>query len=65
MTIAGWEYFSLASMLISTHGDEAEYVAADNLEKAEAIDDESNMLVWAAVMSQLPRVRAKLAQRKR
>lgn len=36
MTVASWEFWSLATMLIATHGDEAEAEAARRLQEAQA-----------------------------
>ena len=61
MTVAKWELWSLANMLISTHGDEAEFVAADRLETALAKDDSGEILVWREVVKKIPEIRAEIA----
>jgi len=63
MPVAKWELWSVALMLIQTHGDDAESIAAANLANAEAEGHLGNTVVWEEVQKLLPKVRAGLADR--
>ena len=58
MTVAKWEFWSVANMLITTRGDEAEYVAADKLEDARARKHSGDILVWNEVLLKIADIRA-------
>ena len=58
MPVAKWELWSVALMLIQTHGDDAESVAAIKLAEAEAEGHLGNTIVWEEVQRLLPEVRA-------
>ena len=45
-------------MLIATHGDEAEYEAADKLEDAQARKHSGDILVWNAILIKIAEIRA-------
>ncbi len=62
MTVARWEFYSLAVMLIGVHGDGAEEEAARKLEQATERDDRGEMVVWREVAGQLVKIRAERAQ---
>jgi len=61
--VAKWEFYSLASMLLSTHGDEAEEEAARRLHRAEETHDRGQIVVWLEVAKLLPGIRAEREQR--
>lgn len=55
--IATWELWSVANMLISTHGDDAEPHAQQKLSQALAENDEGGEIVWIGVLTQLRKIR--------
>jgi hypothetical protein len=55
--IAKWELWTLAQMLVSTHGDGAENHAAMRLDEARHSGDEAAEIVWTGVVTQLKRIR--------
>ena len=55
--IAKWELWTLAQVLISTHGDAAESHAETRLAEAQALGDEAGEIVWSGVNSQLQLIR--------
>jgi hypothetical protein len=55
--VATWEFYALASMLLSTHGDEAEAEAARRLHRAEELNDRGQVVVWIEVAKLLPEIR--------
>jgi hypothetical protein len=55
--IAKWELWTVAQMLISTHGDAAETHVEAKLAEAQALGDEADEIVWSGVSSQLQRIR--------
>lgn len=61
--VATWEFYGLASMLLSTHGDEAEAEAARRLHRAEETHDRGQVVVWIEVGKLLPGIRAERAKR--
>lgn len=63
MTVAPWEFWSLATILIGTHGEQAEEEAAARLRKAEADNDTGQKVVWTEVIRKLQVIRAENAQR--
>jgi hypothetical protein len=63
MTVAPWEFWSLANLLISTHGDEAEMEAARRLAAAENEGDSGQKVVWYEVTRKLVEIRAERAER--
>lgn len=63
MTVAPWEFWSLATILIGTHGDQAEEEAAERLRVAEARDDTGQKVVWTEVIRKLKDIRAENTQR--
>ena len=60
--IAKWELWTVANMLISTHGDDAEAHAVAKLAEAEAAKDEGGEIVWRGVITQLERIRCESEQ---
>jgi hypothetical protein len=62
VTVASWEFYSLAVMLIATHGEAAEEAAAIRLRAAEEDGDRGQMVVWTEVGRKLPAVRADQAK---
>lgn len=57
--IATWELWSVAQMLVATHGDEAESLAQAKLAEAKGQGDEADEIVWSGVITQLKRLREK------
>ncbi len=55
--IAKWELWTVAQMLVSTRGDDAEAHAQARLTEAQANGDEAGEIVWAGVFTQLRRIR--------
>ena len=62
MTVARWEFWSVAMMLIATHSDEAEYEAADKLEDAQARKHSGDILVWNEILIKIAEIRAEKAK---
>lgn len=58
MTIARWEYWSVAKMLIATHGDGAELKARMTLEEARLAGQASEVIVWSAIVDKLAEISA-------
>ncbi len=58
MTVASWEFWSLANMLITTHGDDAENEAARQLHVAEEQNDQGQKVVWTEVIKKLGQLRS-------
>ena len=56
--IATWELWSVAQMLVATHGDDAEAHAEDKLADALERGHEGDEIVWRGVITQLARIRA-------
>lgn len=63
MTVASWEFWSLANMLVTTHGDDAEEEAARRLCEAEAQNDSGQKVVWTEVGRKIAEIRAERAKR--
>lgn len=57
--IGTWELWTVAQMLVATHGDEAESHAQAKLAEAKGQGDEAEEIVWSGVISQLARIREK------
>lgn len=55
--VARWELRSVATMLIATHGADAEATAELNLNRAIADGHEGNEIVWRGVITQLREIR--------
>jgi hypothetical protein len=55
--IATWELWTVAQMLVSARGDEAEAHAQAKLAEAKAQADEAAEIVWSGVITQLERIR--------
>lgn len=60
--IAKWELWSVANMLVSVHGDNAEGHAQSKLAEALENQDEGGKIVWQGVITQLVRNRANQGQ---
>ena len=60
--IARWELHSVATMLIATHGENAEGTAEANLSRAIEEGHEGDEIVWRGVISQLRAIRNKGGQ---
>ena len=58
MTVASWEFNSLAIMLVGTHGNDAEAEAIRRLEAATERDDRGQMVVWREVGKRLAKMSA-------
>ena len=61
MPVAKWELWSVALMLIETHGDDAEAVARLRLFQAEAEGNLGDTVVWEEIEKLLPNIRAEQA----
>jgi hypothetical protein len=55
--IATWELWTVANMLVSTHGQGAEAHAQAKLAEAHGQGDEDGEIVWSGVLTQLKRIR--------
>lgn len=55
--VAKWELRSVATMLIATHGEDAERAAQENLANAIAEEHEGNEIVWTGILAQLREIR--------
>lgn len=55
--VAKWELRSVATMLIATHGEDAERTAQENLDCAIAEGHEGNEIVWTGIVTQLREIR--------
>ena len=55
--IARWELWTVAQMLVSTRGDDAEAHAQAKLDEAKGQGDEAGEIVWSGIMTQLKRIR--------
>lgn len=55
--VAGWEIYSLATMLIATHGEAAEEKAELEIAAAREANHIGNLTVWAAVRAKLDHIR--------
>ena len=55
--IATWELWTVAQMLVATHGDDAETHAQTKLADAKEQGDEAGEIVWSGVITQLGRMR--------
>ena len=64
MPVARWEFYSLAVMLVATHGDDAEAEAQRRFKAAEARDERGTMVVWTEVGRRITDVRASKAARR-
>ena len=56
-SIATWELWAVAQMLVSSRGDEAETHAQAKLSEARHQDDEAGEIVWSGVLNQLSCIR--------
>ena len=48
--VAKWELWTVATMLVSTHGDDAEAHAQAKLADALECEDETNEIVWRGIL---------------
>ena len=55
--IARWELWSVANMLVTIHGAEAEKVAVGKLRDAEERLHEGDEIVWTGIVNALARIR--------
>ena len=55
--VATWELWTVAQMLVSTRGDDAETHAQAKLADAKDQGDEAGEIVWSGVITQLRRIR--------
>jgi hypothetical protein len=55
--VASWEFWSLAVMLIGTHGDEAEAEAQRRFDESSP-DEAGQRVTWSEVLKKIPAVRA-------
>lgn len=61
MTVAAWEFYSLAAMLVGSHGEGAEEEVVRRFEEAQERDDRGQMVVWTEVGRKIAKVRADTA----
>ncbi len=59
MTVAKWEFWSVAVMLVETHGLEAQTVAAEHLSDAIDRGHSGDILTWREVSERLPDILSK------
>ena len=60
MTVASWEYWSVAKMLVITHGREAELVARKNYDDALDAGHSGDIIVWREIQEKIAVIRANL-----
>ena len=58
MSVAPWEYWTVANMLISTHGDDAEEKAQFRITEARENNDEAGAIVWTAILTKIDTIRS-------
>jgi len=58
MTIAKWEYWTVANMLISTHGDAAEEKAHLRIAQAREDNEISDVVVWTEILAKIEEIRS-------
>jgi len=63
MTIAKWEYWTVANMLISTHGDAAEDKAHLRIAKAREENQVSDVIVWTEILAKIGEIRSQRDRR--
>lgn len=56
MTVAKWEFRSLAIMMVASYGIEAEAEVVERLERAIAEKDSGQSVVWQEVLSLIPEI---------
>lgn len=61
--VARWEIWSVATMLLATHGDEAEGKADRAIAAAMELQDMGALSVWRAIRFKLDELRAQQADR--
>jgi len=57
-SVARWEIWPVAKMLIAMHGDGAEKKARDEIAKATGEEDVGALTVWRAIRMKLDEIRA-------
>ena len=57
MTVAAWESWSVANMLISAYGDEAEAIAQANLTRCLEAGKSGEIIVWKEVITKIAEIR--------
>lgn len=58
MSVAPWEYWAVANMLISTHGEAAEEKAQLKITDALENNDRAEVVVWTAILSKIDEIRS-------
>jgi hypothetical protein len=58
MSVAPWEYWTVANMLITTHGDAAEEKAQLKITHARENHDQAEVIVWAAILAKIDEIRS-------
>lgn len=61
MIVHPWEYWSVAQMLIATHGVDAETVVSKHLDDAEANGCANDAIVWGEIRKKLASIRSSAA----
>jgi hypothetical protein len=59
MSVAPWEYWTVANMLISTHGDAAEEKVQLKITEARESHDQAEVIVWSAILAKLDEIRSR------
>lgn len=57
MSVAPWEYWTVANMLVSTHGDAAEEKAQLKIAAARESHNEADVVVWTAILAKIDEIR--------
>lgn len=57
MTIAKWEYWTVANILISTHGDAAEEKAQLRITEARENHETAEAIVWTEILAKVEEIR--------
>lgn len=55
--VASWEFWSVANMLISTHGADAESVAQSRLKEAQSTGSSGDVVTWKAIIKKIDEIR--------
>lgn len=58
MSVAPWEYWTVATMLITTHGEAAEERAHLMITEAREKHDHANVTVWTAILAKIGEIRS-------
>ena len=56
MTVAKWEFWSVANMMVSAHGENVHAAVALRLAEAELSGQSGDVLVWRELAKRLPEI---------